>query len=171
MEKVENLGRRNLFRGRVSKENVLRLPWVISEEVFTSNCDQCQDCISVCETNIITRDSNGYPKVDFSKGECTFCNKCNEVCEKPLFHQNKESNPWPATISLLDKCLAKNQVFCQSHQGLCYFQQLNAIVLQKVANGLDQWFQFGERLHPFIVRCRAVCWLLRLRRGSRIIPR
>jgi len=119
MEKVENLGRRNLFRGRVSKENVLRLPWVISEEVFTSNCDQCQDCISVCETNIITRDSNGYPKVDFSKGECTFCNKCNEVCEKPLFHQNKESNPWPATISLLDKCLAKNQVFCQSCQDVC----------------------------------------------------
>ncbi len=118
METISNPSRRRLFRGKIAQENVLRLPWVISEEVFIQQCDQCQDCLTVCETNIIVKDNQGFPKVDFSLGECTFCNACTDSCKKPMFVEER-TIPWPAAINISSKCLATNNVFCQSCQDVC----------------------------------------------------
>ena len=119
MESVSNPSRRRLFRGKVAQENQLRLPWVISEEVFTANCIQCEDCLKACETNIIVKDSQGFPKVDFSKGECTFCDACVDSCEKPLFVEERDTLPWPAILNISNKCLATNNIYCQSCQDVC----------------------------------------------------
>ena len=135
VEKLADPSRRRLFRGRVKTQKVLRLPWVINEAVFTSGCTQCQDCIQSCETNIIVKDEEGFPKIDFDQGECTFCNKCIEVCQQPLFSGlfpkdsseglaedvSKENNnkAWPATLEINDKCLAKNNIYCQSCRDEC----------------------------------------------------
>ena len=69
METIKNPSRRGLFRGKIRQENVLRLPWVISEQAFTQHCTQCQDCLTACETDIIVRDKQGFPKIDFSRGQ------------------------------------------------------------------------------------------------------
>lgn len=133
METVENPSRRRLFRGKIQKNNVLRLPWVKSERIYTEQCTQCQNCIDVCETNIIVKDEQGFPTIDFSLGECTFCQKCIQSCEQPLFvDQINEHKPWLATLDINDKCLAKNNVYCQSCRDEC---EPNAIKFSYLMNG------------------------------------
>ena len=138
----------------------MRLPWVINEAVFTSGCSQCQDCINSCESNIIVKDEGGFPKIDFSLGECTFCNKCIEVCKQPLFSstfpdiKSIEANAtedkaltdnkkaWPVTLEISDKCLAKNNIYCQSCRDECEtsvikFSYLDSSTPQPSLNDLD----------------------------------
>ncbi|WDD99996.1 ferredoxin-type protein NapF [Thalassomonas actiniarum] len=124
MNRLENPARRRLFRGKLSHKPEQRLPWIISEAVFTSGCDQCQDCIKSCETQIIVLDEQGFPKIDFSKGECTFCQQCIQSCEKPLFKPQAQidsglETPWPVTLGINNKCLAKNEIYCRSCQDVC----------------------------------------------------
>jgi ferredoxin-type protein NapF len=153
-ERLADPAKRNLLRGRIKTERVLRLPWVIDEPTFVTGCTQCTHCINACETNIIIKDEDGFPKVDFSLGECTFCNKCIESCEQPLFSgsfthdsskeitQITEPPPWPATLHVSDKCLAKNNVYCQSCRDECEtsvikFNYLNSSIPQPSLNELD----------------------------------
>ena len=75
-ERLTDPSKRRLFSGRTKKKQAMRLPWVINEEVFTSGCTQCAKCISSCETHIIVKDEEGFPKVDFSLGECTYTIPC-----------------------------------------------------------------------------------------------
>lgn len=139
--------KRRFIQGRVKVERVLRLPWVINEDVFTQGCTQCSACISVCETNIIVKDQQGFPQVDFTLGECTFCDKCINVCEQPLFTTNftKPNNlnnfnelsaqPWPVKLSVSDKCLAKNNIYCQSCRDEC---EPNAIKFIYIDSSIPQ---------------------------------
>ncbi len=124
MEKLENPSRRGLFRGEVKTKKALRLPWIISESDFIDKCTQCHKCIDVCETEIISRDRQGYPIIDFEKGECTFCTKCKEVCDQPLFFHRQSNDeclfkPWILDLSITSTCLAKNNVVCQSCMDVC----------------------------------------------------
>ncbi|MCJ8293990.1 MAG: ferredoxin-type protein NapF [Colwellia sp.] len=150
MERLADPSRRRFFRGRVKTKQELRLPWVINEAVFTSGCTQCQDCISSCESNIIVKDEDGFPKVDFSLGECTFCNKCIETCEQPLFSGsfteentiNNSEKAWPVTLEISDKCLAKNNIYCQSCRDECEtsvikFNYLNSSIPQPSLDDVD----------------------------------
>jgi len=117
-----DLARRNLFRGKkASTPSAIRLPWVINEQVFTNSCTQCGDCVTSCEENIIVKGSGGFPEIDFSKGECSFCQKCVDVCEQPLFVDKRDENspPWQLNIAIKNNCLAMNQVVCQSCQDCC----------------------------------------------------
>jgi ferredoxin-type protein NapF len=149
VDRVADPSRRRFFRGRVKNKKEMRLPWVINEAVFTSGCTQCQDCISHCDTNIIVKDEDGFPKVDFNLGECTFCNKCIDVCEQPLFssrftEENSLDNnkAWPVTLVISDKCLAKNNIYCQSCRDECEtsvikFSYLNSSIPQPSINEVD----------------------------------
>ena len=153
-ESVDNPARRRLLRGRIHTKQVLRLPWAINEAVFTSGCTQCQDCINSCETKIIIKDEDGFPTIDFNLGECTFCNKCIDICEQPLFSgtftddeklgvkvvQNKQ--PWPVNIEISDKCLAKNNIYCQSCLDECEtnvikFHYVNSSIPEPSLNDID----------------------------------
>lgn len=148
---MEDPSRRRLFRGQVRTKNELRLPWAINEAVFTSGCTQCQDCISRCESNIIIKDEDGFPKVDFNLGECTFCNKCIDVCEQPLFSgtfsdntstEHNNDKAWPATLTISDKCLAKNNIYCQSCRDECEtnvikFNYVNTSIPEPSLNDVD----------------------------------
>jgi ferredoxin-type protein NapF len=122
MEQLDNPARRRLFKGKMNRQNEIRLPWVVSEAVFVKNCTQCQDCLSVCETQIIVKDELGYPMVDFSKGECTDCKKCINICNEPLFKtasQIQAEKPWPIQFEIAKSCLALNDVYCQSCRDVC----------------------------------------------------
>ena len=122
MERLANPARRRLFRGRVSSKPELRLPWALSEQEFLAKCTQCKACIEVCETQIIVKDDLGFPKVDFSIDECTDCKKCIEVCEQPLFKSSEQmtsESPWPIKFHIDKKCLAVNEIYCQSCRDVC----------------------------------------------------
>ena len=129
MNGLENPGRRRLFRGKLTHKPALRFPWGISESVFTSQCNQCQDCLKSCEEKIIVTDEQGFPKIDFTKGECTFCQKCLQSCEQPLFKpmaliESNQENPWPAVLEINNKCLAKSEIYCQSCRDACETQAI-----------------------------------------------
>lgn len=149
-ERLVDPSKRRLFRGRLKHRQVMRLPWVINETVFTSGCTQCGDCIDSCDSNIIIKDEDGFPKVDFNLGECTFCNKCIDNCEQPLFsgvftEENTLDNnekAWPVTLEISDKCLAKNNIYCQSCRDECEtsvikFNYLDSSIPQPSLNDLD----------------------------------
>ncbi|MDN3651887.1 ferredoxin-type protein NapF [Thalassotalea ponticola] len=120
-----NLSRRNFLRGKATRaSSSLRLPWVKSEEVFTSGCTQCGDCLDACEQNILVKDADGFVKVDFSLGECTFCRDCLLVCQQPLFRSTEEP-AWFAHLNIKDNCLAKQNIYCQSCQDSCDTQAIS----------------------------------------------
>jgi ferredoxin-type protein NapF len=141
-ERLADPSKRRLFKGRVKVEQVLPLPWSVNDNAFTQGCTQCSECISACETNIIVKDDQGFPKVDFTLGECTFCDKCIDACEQPLFtgsftERNSlnslveaHSRAWPATLNISDKCLAKNNIYCQSCRDECEPNAIKFIYLE-----------------------------------------
>jgi ferredoxin len=61
----ENPARRSLLKGKISIKPEKRLPWVIDEKTFVSECTQCNGCIDVCETKIIIKDAQDFPKINF----------------------------------------------------------------------------------------------------------
>ncbi|MDX2367308.1 MAG: ferredoxin-type protein NapF [Colwellia sp.] len=128
-----DLARRNFFRGKkVSTPPAIRLPWFINEQIFIDNCTQCGDCVTSCEENIIVKGDGGFPEIDFSKGECTFCQKCIDVCNQPLFVDEREDsqNAWQLDIKIKSNCLAMNQIVCQSCQDSCETEAISFKYLQ-----------------------------------------
>ncbi|MBV1907687.1 MAG: ferredoxin-type protein NapF [Kangiellaceae bacterium] len=132
-EHLANHSRRHFFKGNTVSDNALRLPWSKDEASFVESCDQCSNCLAACENKIIVRDERGFPKIDFSKGECSFCLKCIESCHKPLFAiptncsaidnepltVAEKTMPWQAELVIDDSCLAKSLVYCQSCRDIC----------------------------------------------------
>jgi len=126
--KMVDLARRNLFRGKkISTPSAIRLPWVIDEQHFINDCTQCGDCLKSCEENIIVKGDGGFPEIDFSQGECTFCQACIAVCKQPLFINERTNNQsaWRLDIKIENSCLAKNNVVCQSCQDICEPEAIN----------------------------------------------
>ncbi len=113
-----DLSRRRLFRrNTVSSEN-LSLPWIKDAESFTDNCTRCGLCVDMCETKIIVNGDGGFPSIDFTKDECTFCYQCAEACPEGLFLP-KEESPWQAKAKIEANCLAINNVECRSCSDMC----------------------------------------------------
>lgn len=129
MQTVENPSRRRLFRGQISAPSPkIRLPYTVEAQLFTSLCTQCNKCYSACETKVIVKDEFGFPHIDFSIDECTLCGQCEQVCDQPLFlaQEIRDVNaPFNANININDKCLATNQIFCQSCQDVCDSQAIS----------------------------------------------
>lgn len=120
MNSEVNISKRNFLRGKKStKLAQLRLPWVISEQVFVNDCTQCGDCLTACQENIIIKSKDGFPTVDFSKNECTFCEDCIESCDQPLFKDNRHDKAWPSYLNIKESCLTHQNVICLSCKDAC----------------------------------------------------
>ena len=128
MNIVENPSRRRILRGRFSAPTPkIRLPYIVSEQHFLGACTQCNKCYAVCETQVIAKDTLGFPFIDFSRDECNLCGKCIQICDSPLFldeESRNEHSPFNASMTIEQSCLAKSQVFCQSCQDVCEKQAI-----------------------------------------------
>ena len=100
------------FKGR---EMPLRPPWAIAEELFVDVCTGCGECVTRCPTHIIKTGRASFPVVDFSAGECLFCEECIQACEpKALL---KSPQPWRIHADInTGRCIAHQGVECRS----CY---------------------------------------------------
>ena len=117
--------RRNFFTAKkLAAKPAIRLPWVISENIFTDNCTQCSECISACPESIIAKGDGGFPEIRFEQGECTFCQKCVQSCSEPLFIEDLTQPAWHLAIEIKPNCLAINHIYCQSCQDSCEFEAI-----------------------------------------------
>lgn len=96
--------RRSFLRGRFTRPNVMRPPGALTPEDFAETCTKCDACIKACPEAIIFHDEDGLPKVDLTKGECTFCGVCASVCEPeailPAEGWNWRAKPTPSCLNL-----------------------------------------------------------------------
>ena len=105
------------FKG---KETPLRPPWAVTESQFLEICDACGDCIANCPSNIIKKARAGYPVVDFSAGECTFCEQCLDACQPRALLKKPQQDPWQLKASVdEDKCIAHHNIECRSCSDPC----------------------------------------------------
>jgi ferredoxin-type protein NapF len=112
-ETMSILSRRNLLRGRWQQgEPAVRPPWIISESVFINGCTRCNACIDACETGVMVSGAGGYPELDFSRAECSFCGRCAQVCQAALFDK-EQPVPWRYKADIGASCLTNRNVECR----------------------------------------------------------
>jgi ferredoxin-type protein NapF len=110
--------RRRFLRGDfAAARKALRPPWALHEAAFLRRCTRCDACIQICPTNLILRGSGGYPEVDFSHGECTFCADCSKACTAGAL--NRGGPAWFLRAGISSACLAHDKVVCRSCGDAC----------------------------------------------------
>ena len=134
---VSQLSRMQFLRGDFKgKESPLRPPWAIPEGLFTEICTNCGECITQCPTHIIKSARANYPVVDFSAGECLFCEQCVDVCKpQALLKTEQTTMPWPIkAIINNDTCIAHQGVECRSCYDPC---EAGAIMMPPRLGGIS----------------------------------
>lgn len=115
---MSNLSRMQLLRGQ---HNPIRPPWTTAQ--FTDDCQRCHACIQHCPEQILKKGRGSFPEVDFSKGECTFCKRCAEVCPTETIGQIDA--PWALKIQINPNCLAQQNVVCVTCGEFCEYQAIH----------------------------------------------
>ena len=116
---TEALSRASLLRGRFSDPGTtLRPPWALAEPAFLETCSRCADCLRVCPEKIVVEGSGGFPTIDFSAGECTFCGLCVETCADDALVSGFQA-PWHQHATAGPSCLARSGVVCRSCEEAC----------------------------------------------------
>lgn len=109
-----SLSRRSLLRGRLrSVVPGLRPPWAPGEADFLARCTRCGECMPACPTVVIVPGDGGYPVVDFSRGECTFCGACADRCAPSALLRSATRVPWALKAAVGETCLAHRGVECR----------------------------------------------------------
>jgi len=131
-----DLNRRGFLKMRSdTRMHPIRPPWALAENAFQDACTRCGDCIETCPEKILIREGvNGYPRVDFKRGECTFCTDCIEHCPTMALNRS-QSFPWMIKAHIDDSCLAAQQVICTSCAEQC---EVGAIYFTPRAGAVSQ---------------------------------
>jgi ferredoxin-type protein NapF len=106
--------RRAFLRGRLGRaEAVLRPPWALPAEAFEARCTRCDECVRRCPTGILVRGEGGFPAVDFSRGECSFCGDCAAACGPRALLPMEGAPAWSLRARIGEACLARQGVECR----------------------------------------------------------
>lgn len=130
-----DLSRRGMLTGKWRKaSDAIRPPWSGEEHAFLTHCTRCDACVQACENRILERGEGGYPKVNFARGECSFCAACTQVCPESLF-LSRLTRAWDLMFSVEAHCLAYQSVECHRCQDSCEPQ---AITFRPTLSGIYQ---------------------------------
>lgn len=103
-----------------SEEVIVRPPYFLEEDSFAKECIDCDGiCSTFCQENIIIISNDKTPKLDFSKGGCTYCDECAINCPKEVLNvEYKKQIDVKIDIDIL-KCMSWNQTMCFSCKDPC----------------------------------------------------
>lgn len=147
-----DIARRRFLRGSVSQEQAVnRLPWLISEQQMQDACTRCGDCIGACPTRVVQKGEGGFPQLDFSRAECTFCHACVDACVQPLF--DMQASPWKVSAAVLSSCLNQHGVYCRSCLDAC---EVRALTVEFAGPG-QQRILLNNDICNGCGACAAVC--------------
>ena len=127
MDAPTRFSRRSLLRGKINKTPVFRPPWSLPEKDFLDQCQRCGDCISVCETGLLTAGSGGFPEAHFEQAGCSFCNACVLSCPHGALIKNKPQ-PWFQKPAISTGCLALQQVHCRTCSDFCETEAISFLL-------------------------------------------
>ena len=130
--------RRELFSSLASsfkkdkkeQESVIRPPYYDNQDAFHKECINCDGkCATFCEEQIIIIQDDKTPKLDFSKGGCTFCDECANACEHEVLNLEFKKNI-DAKISIdMIECMSWNQTMCFSCKDPCLDDAINFLAM------------------------------------------
>ncbi|HSQ02559.1 MAG TPA: ferredoxin-type protein NapF [Burkholderiales bacterium] len=113
-----DIARRRFLRGDFAAPRPpLRPPWALDEAAFLQRCTRCDACRDACPSAILVHGTGGYPEVDFTRGECTFCGECLNACSAGALQLR--NLPWSLRPAISGACLARNRVACRSCGDAC----------------------------------------------------
>jgi ferredoxin-type protein NapF len=130
------VSRMQFLRGDLKgKESPLRPPWAIDESLFTEICNNCGECITQCPTHIIKQARANFPVIDFSYGECLFCEQCVDACKPQALLKSKQKAPWSIKAGINKQaCIAYQGVECRSCYDPC---EASAIMMPPRLGGIS----------------------------------
>ena len=152
------LNRAQFLRGDFSgRSRTVRPPWALAENAFVESCTRCGNCIEVCPQHILEKGGGGFPRVNFSRGECLFCGDCVRSCTPGALAgwrpSGDSTTPWLLRARIEAACLARRGVECRSCVDQC---ETGAIRFRPVAGGVAQ-----PQLDPALCNgcgaCYSVC--------------
>ncbi len=118
--------RSDFLRGNFGSETRdIRPPWAINEGNFQDKCSSCDACIEACPTSILKKGRGGYPIVEFSKNECTFCGDCAKVCKPRALLRDSAAHPWTLVASINSTCLSNTGITCRICGDNCDLQAIS----------------------------------------------
>jgi len=109
-----------------AKQITLRPPYYNDEDAFDRECQNCEGlCAASCQEQIIVIKEDKTPKLDLSKGGCTYCDDCVTVCKFDVLNI-KHKKLIDANISIDEKtCLSWQGVMCFSCKDPCLEDAIN----------------------------------------------
>ena len=108
-----------------NKVTYIRPPYNIDKELFESECPTCEGlCKNVCEEKIIIIKDDKTPILNFTKGGCTFCQKCLEVCDSGVLVDSEKKVDITIKINQLT-CMAWQKTICTSCKDPCLDNAIN----------------------------------------------
>ncbi len=131
------LSRTAFLRGDWRKgKTLIRPPWAKQESDFISKCDSsCRACVDACPEKIIVIGRGKYPQIDFSKGECTFCEHCVDSCNYDALEKLDSGQAWThKAVINMDQCITQQSVVCRSCSEIC---ETAAIQFKPVIGGVS----------------------------------
>lgn len=109
------ISRMQLLRGDLRGERqAIRPPWAVREARFVEQCDRCGRCIPVCPQGLLSAGRGGFPQLDFQRGECIFCRRCLEHCQRGALRAVNDEQPWPLHAMIGRDCLTRRGVVCRA---------------------------------------------------------
>lgn len=83
-------------------------------------CANCEDekCVKSCPENIIVKNGNKFPILNFAQSGCTYCKDCATSCEDVFSKDYSQTIKATFTIEEL-KCLAWQKTMCMSCLDAC----------------------------------------------------
>ena len=97
----------------------VRPPYSKEDETF-SLCATCPgNCVTACQTKVISLLDDKSPYMNYESGGCVFCGDCAKACDKQVLSLSRPAVIHGLAELNIDSCAAWKQIACDSCMTVC----------------------------------------------------